>query len=503
MILEDTPPPGFERRRPLILRVLGSAVVALLAAFLFVFAVTLQVRGWTALSSEAGGACGGRYGNACPRGEFISDFVSFPVLMISLPLLAWGLWKQRALIKLLMVVCMVGGFFAGQAFYGTIHGTTLSTVWRASYDQDSTLNTEGSWLDGSTLVRIRADQVTGYDSSGGATRWTYGVPGRNVVCALSRTVSEHVGLLGYATDGDACARFVALDLTSGRVLWTTQLPDTGLPSDATPDWITVSGSTAALLDADGLVGLDLRTGAQRWTSVPPGDCPFNSVAGGPVLAAGMTCGGGFRVAMIDPATGNPMWSTFVADGSANSDTLSFVSTDPVTVHIEQPGTRGSDEVVSFDASGRAGTRIPVSGVSGPGGLVSLDTGNYAFDALPVRWAFVTRGVLVGVGESKAGGVYDVLGYRLSDGKRLWAVQLPESVDTIAPDGDKVLVLLNEEPTPSLQSVSVATGALTEVGLVPDDLLASDSQLIPVGNRFALVNKIGINPNPPVVVLTGG
>jgi len=376
-------------------------------------------------------------------------------------------------------------------------------VWRAGFDQESTLNTEGVWLDGTTMVRVRDDQVTGYDQAGGAVRWTYPVPGRNVICALSGTVSGHIGLLGYAADGDSCAHFVALDLTSGRVLWSKQVSGEAMPISATPGLLAVSGSTAALLDSDGLVGLDLRTGAARWISVPPDDCVLNSIDGGPVLAEQMTCDQGFRVAVVNQATGNPAWSTLVPDDSARSDSLNFLATDPVTVHLKQPGTRGSDEVLSFDATGKAGATIPVSGVTGPGGLVALDTGDYAFGALPVQWAFVLRGVLVGVAESKSGGVFDVLAYRLSDGARLWAAQLPDSVDTIAPAGDRVLVLGNEAPTPLLRSVSLATGALTDIGLVPDDLLAGDSQLIALGNEFALVNKVGIDPNPPVALLAGG
>ncbi|HEX3790081.1 MAG TPA: PQQ-binding-like beta-propeller repeat protein [Pseudonocardiaceae bacterium] len=479
-----------------------NGVLLVVAIMLFATAVTVEINSWVSLAGEAGGACGGRYG-ACPRGTVLSSLLPLPVALITLPVVVVGLFRSGWLTRGLSVLALVAGFLAGQQTYAWLHGTTLHTVWQAPFDTSDELTTEGSWTDGGALIRVRLDQVVAYAEATGAARWTYTVPGRDVVCALSRTTDGHVGLVGYGGEQGRCGQLVALDLTTGRPLWTEQIDTDGLPDGPVADLVAAAGPIAAVLTATELVGRDLRSGQQLWSVPVPGDCELDSVTGGATLVLIDNCDQqhDYHVLDLDPATGKQRWSTAVPDADPESDSLRFLASAPITLDLAQTGARGTDTVYALGDSGRISATIPASAVSAPSGRTKLDTDEHSFDAQPIDWTFVDEGDLVGLTEQNDGG-QDVLAYRLSDGRPLWSTELSDDAQSIAPDGDHVLVLDDERPTPVLWSLALAGGGESVAGLVSADLLGPEPRIMPVGGRFALVNQAGTEPTPPVVMLGG-
>lgn len=487
-------------------RILTHPVPALICAAVFAAAVTVEIHAWVSLGVEAGGSCGGHYG-ACPRGQTTATLVPIVLILVTIGPAFVSLFRRGWVLRILTVIAMVAGLFGGQQAYAWVHGVTLSPVWQAPFDASSQLKTEGVWVDGGSLIRVRADQVVAYAQGSGQQQWTEAIPGRDVVCAMSRTTSQHVGLLGYAPEQSSCDTFVAVDLGTGRTLWTKHITIAGLPTGTAVDILATSGDTASLITANGLVGYDLRTGAQRWQAPLAADCDMDSVTGGPVLAMITNCDDrhDYQVMEINPTSGQPTWTTPVSDADPDADDLDFVNDDPVTVELNQAGARGATIVYGFDATGHRTATIPLTTVPTPDGPAEIDTNAHAADAIPASWEFVTGGVLVAVTEPVGSDQHQyLLGYRLATGQLLWTSQLPdaEAVAAVAGDGSRVLLLAQDQPTPVLYSLSLDSGHQSVVGLVDSDLLGDDPGLVPAGSDIALVNDVGQAPTPPVVVLPG-
>ena len=110
--------------------------------------------------------------------------------------------------------------FAAQALSGGLHAAALRVDWTAPYDAAGSPATEGVWTAGSSVIRVRADQVVSYQAATGRQQWTLAVPRGDVACAVSAgTSSATVGFIGYGTAGGACDQLLAVDLGTGQQLW--------------------------------------------------------------------------------------------------------------------------------------------------------------------------------------------------------------------------------------------------------------------------------------------
>ena len=188
----DTPEilPGRVRPGKLARRLIVALIVGVLAGA----AIMLQVKGWTTLGREAGGACGtsdqGVSYGACPRGIaptlIISIFVGLPFVPWAIALLWRKGWTRRALVA----IGIAGGVLAGQTLFGIWHGTDLTVAWVAPDDGSSQLTTVGAWASGGSLIRVRVDEAVSYDAATGATQWTLPIPGVDVACSVSGTSSS-------------------------------------------------------------------------------------------------------------------------------------------------------------------------------------------------------------------------------------------------------------------------------------------------------------------------
>ncbi len=237
----------------------GRIVVGVLAAVGVGLALTLLVRSWGALAAETGGSCGGTYQNECPQGLSVMLTLSIISLFILVPVMFGALLKTPKIGCLSALAAIAVGIYPGLAIFNGLHGKTLGPVWQAPYDQGSNERASGSWgLDG-TVVRARFDGLIAYDVATGHQRWTFPVPGQQVLCGMSRHLAGGVGLVAYALENQTCDQVAAIDTTTGRQLWTRKLTGSGLPSSLTADVFDVAGQTALLRTATGIDGVDVRT----------------------------------------------------------------------------------------------------------------------------------------------------------------------------------------------------------------------------------------------------
>ncbi|MCD0447674.1 hypothetical protein LO762_00455 [Actinocorallia sp. API 0066] len=134
----------------------------------------------------------------------------------------------------------------------------LETVWQAEADRPASLQGKGVWVPGGaakgTVVRVRSDGALSYRIADGAKTWRYDTGG-GVVCMMSATAPDGVGLMGTAlhvADGEVAVlfngyqahadRMILLDVGTGGEFRSERFegnhPGAGVEArDAPPSWL--------------------------------------------------------------------------------------------------------------------------------------------------------------------------------------------------------------------------------------------------------------------------
>jgi outer membrane protein assembly factor BamB len=453
-------------------------------------AVLLQIRGWSVLESAPAGACRGG-SSECPHGVVPALIVSFVAGLAAIGFVIAFLVRGPRVIIGVAAIGLAAGVFGAQALSGWLHGAQLRVDWAAPSSAEPA--TEGVWITGSSLIRVGAGQLVSYDAGTGRQQWTLAIPAGDTACAVSADTAADpgTGLIGYGVAGGACDHMLAVDLGTGRQLWSRQVA-AGWNGDQGTGFVAAGGDTAVVVTAGAVLGYDLRTGAPRWTALTPPGCSDQTLAATAqsvvVLAA---CGGNFDVIDLDPASGSQLWHTPVPEPAPDYQFM-ILSADPVVVDNSLPGTQPANQVLAFGADGRLEATIPV-------GSVKLDTSYYQGSGPEI---VVSGGLLAGV-TKPGGGHSDVVAFRLSDGRQQWLARMPDDAVSLRQDGGRLLVLDQSEPAPTLDAITLATGSLSAVGIVPRNVAGpGDASVYPVGGRYLLVNLTGAAPVPPVAALSG-
>jgi outer membrane protein assembly factor BamB len=425
--------------------------------------------------------------------------VSFIAGFISLPVVVPAIFRRPRLNLVFVAVGVACGLLAGQVLFGWWHGTDLGIDWTAPYDSSASLTTEGVWTIGDALIRVRADEVVSYQATTGRQQWSLTVPGLDVACAVSAGTGGQppVGLIGYGTGNGACDNVLAVDLSTGRQLWSRQVT-TGLSGNQGTGMVAIAGAAAVVVTEGGVYGLDPQTGALRWTLPSPSGCADQTAAvagqSGVVLAACQQAS--FDVIDFDAATGGPLWQAHVAQPTQSYD-FALLSADPVVVDDQIPGVRKVEHVITFGVGGRQESSILVSGISLPGGSAALDTDYYSGFGTETA---VADGLLVGVTQP-VNGESDIIAFRLSDGRRQWLVPMPDQVVSLEPDGGRLLFVDWSQPVASLETVAIPTGAVHPVGFIPQGVSGfTDASVYPAGGHYIVVNGSGVDPTSPIAAV---
>jgi outer membrane protein assembly factor BamB len=494
----DTPEhiPGRVRPGKLARRLILALIIGVLAGA----AIMLQIKGWTTLGSEAGGACGtsdqGVSYGACPRGItptlIISIFIGIVAVPAAVALLFRKDWARRGAVA----VGLAGGVLAGQTLFGIWHGTDLAVAWVAPDDSSSQLTTVGAWASGGSLIRVRVDQAVSYDAATGASQWTLPIPGTDVACSVSGSSSSStIALIAYGQDSTTCDHVMAVDLATGRQIWSDPVQDPYSGNAATGALAVAAGTAIALTD-DGIAGVSAATGAQRWTVASPSGCSYQQLAAaaGSVVALA-ACDGSYDVVSIDPAAGHTAWQYHVAEPS-NSYQFQILSASPVVVNDDLTGPRGTSTVRVFGPGGAETSAFSVSGIPLGGGTVALNTASTGGFGVPVA---VIGGMLVGATNSSSSGTDALVGYRLSDGTRQWLVDTPDEVNDAALNGSELVFVDESDPAYSLEEVNASTGTLRPLGYFTQGILQSgQSGLYAFNADDVVVNTTGDSGDQPPV-----
>ncbi|MFF9134145.1 MULTISPECIES: PQQ-binding-like beta-propeller repeat protein [unclassified Streptomyces] len=235
---------------------------------------------------------------------------------------------------------------------------------------DDSVSVNGSWLTDKVYAKAGVAEIVGYDPVKGSKLWSIPLPGP--VC----TASKHASADGKAAivfepamptkdkPSHGCSQVAALDLTTGRKLWT----QTAKNSDelATFDNVTLSGGTVAAGGLDGGAAWDAVTGKSLWAPKAADTCEDAGYGGGEKLVAVRKCGSydnpTIHIQTIDPKSGK-VFSDYKM--SAGIDDAAVVSTNPLVVGADVGDTgngSGVSDIFSIDnATGQLKARISLSG----------------------------------------------------------------------------------------------------------------------------------------------
>ncbi|HEY6785735.1 MAG TPA: PQQ-binding-like beta-propeller repeat protein [Trebonia sp.] len=496
---DDIPPRGWKaQRRVRPAKVARGLIIALIVGALAGLAIMLQVKGWGTLASESGGSCGSSsqgvsYG-ACPRGITPALIISFVVGLPAVPLAFVFLFRKGWFRRGFLAIGAVAGVLAGQSLFAIWHGTDLAIAWTAPHDSSSDLTTVGAWVNGGSLIRVRVDEVVSYAAATGQPQWTLPVPGTDVACSVSGTSSTSIALISYGQDSSTCDHVMAVDLGTGRQLWSAQVQNPyGGPQPT--GLLAIAGGTGLILTDDGITGVSARSGTRQWSLAAPTGCTFQLLAASAGSAiAEAACESGFYVVSINPATGKAAWKYHVSEPSVSYQ-FQVLSVSPVVINDKLTGPRGTSTVRVFGPGGSVTSTFPVSGIPLHGGTVALNTASTDGFSPPV---VVADGMLVGVTTvNGAGGA--LVGYQLASGQRQWLMTTPDQVNDVALKGDELAFVDESDPACSLEEVGLTTGKVTSLGFFTQGVYESgDSGLYVAGGDYLVVNQDGDSSGQPPV-----
>ncbi|MFI6207080.1 PQQ-binding-like beta-propeller repeat protein [Streptomyces sp. NPDC051041] len=237
-------------------------------------------------------------------------------------------------------------------------------------DDDSVV-VSGSWLTDKAYVKSGVAEITGYDPDKGSELWTVPLPGP--VCQASRHVTEdnrtavvhQPAMPTKAEPSHGCTRVSAIDLDTGKKLWTKTVKSGD--QEINLDNVTISGNTVAVGSTSGGGAFDVGTGDALWSPKPTDSCYDAGYGGGEKLVAVRKCGSygqrQLHIQTIDPKSGKVISEYRMSQGI---EYAAVVSTDPLVVAADVNDSAGDGSGISdfFSVDNRTGklrTRISAPG----------------------------------------------------------------------------------------------------------------------------------------------
>jgi hypothetical protein len=328
-------------------------------------------------------------------------------------------------------------------------------------EKDNLKDALGIWFTDKYVVKNQINQVVGYDITTGAKAWAIpAVSGDQ--CTAARDSYHDITAIQYGAD---CDKVMAIDLATGKMLWSQALPGgTGKPDfDFTE--MAISGDAVGVDWTEGSVAYRLSDDKVLWQS-GNGACEDDGYAGGSQFVAVVNCNyDTYKVQVIDPAkNGASKWSWTAPSGT---EVNAIVSTDPVVVLLGTQGQTYSD--VAILDNGRLQARI------------SLGTDKYAInddgtEKQAVHNVLVDKNsvylTLSSQSDSSGKVLSGIAAFNLSDGKQKWVAKPAGNYDITGIGFQDGKVLAYEPPDYDLQGKIVtldpATGAFATYATLAQD-----------------------------------
>ncbi|MER5255159.1 MULTISPECIES: PQQ-binding-like beta-propeller repeat protein [unclassified Streptomyces] len=230
--------------------------------------------------------------------------------------------------------------------------------------KDAVWSIKGSWLTDDVYAKAGVNEIVGYDPTDGKELWTLPLAGQT--CAGSREVTKDgIAAVAYEEakrkkegDHETCSQISAIDLKSGKRLWTETIDEGS--SAARVEEVTISGSTVAAGSSAGGAAFDLTTGDHLWEPTVGDKCQDEGYAGGEQLVVVQKCGDygdeKLKVQLLNSKTGKVKWTYPVTPGVDNAK---IISTRPVVFgqDTQEITASGVTDVFSIDDKGELRAKI--------------------------------------------------------------------------------------------------------------------------------------------------
>ncbi|WP_328538306.1 outer membrane protein assembly factor BamB family protein [Streptomyces sp. NBC_00344] len=242
--------------------------------------------------------------------------------------------------------------------------TNSKVLFQLPYPKVSDVTgTNGSWTTDTLYVKSGVNEVVGYDAVKGTQTWKLPLPGP--LCAATSHVSkDNKTVIAFQPKVPTkkkqywgCSEIAALDLSSGKLLWTRSAKDGD--EKASFDEVTLGGGTVAAGGTDGGAAWDLESGAVRWAPKASTDqCEDRGYGGGENLVAVRGCGDydnpQISVQVLNPKSGAPTATYKMPTGVQYAH---IVSTKPLVVAADVGDTAGDGSGISdyFSVDEKTGT----------------------------------------------------------------------------------------------------------------------------------------------------
>lgn len=233
-------------------------------------------------------------------------------------------------------------------------GGRIAVYSSASGSKSWEVNGLGAFSGSPTIVadRVLAGSLTGhlyaFDLKLGTRLWDWHAPGIEPAIWSSPVVYGHLVLVGIASQaGDTpleVGRIVALDLASGRQVWTLCVRDECAPGGGIWSTAAIDADGRAFVGMgnpeDGVLAFDALTGRRLWRvsfysdagrDLDVGESPaLLEVDGTEAVAVGAVAG---VFKLLDAAKGTVIWSRDLVDGSAVHGLIASPAYDGTNIYV--------------------------------------------------------------------------------------------------------------------------------------------------------------------------
>ncbi|MFJ9842233.1 PQQ-binding-like beta-propeller repeat protein [Kitasatospora sp. NPDC101155] len=362
---------------------------------------------------------------------------------------------------------------------------TYKVAWNAAKPQDSDTSSQllGVWGAGQTAVRADSTGITAYNLSDGKQAWNIPVPsGSKELCTASYSHnSKNIVAVSFNTGDYDCSTIGAVDISSGKLLWSVK---------ATAD--RLSSPTLSVTDkvvAVGPVGaLNIDNGQPVWQLKGRGkDCTVYGATAGSQIAITDRC---YDVSpksvlqIVNAETGQPASSPITLTGTIER-VDKVVSTQPLVVLMT--GGPNGDYILPFDKDNKPGNQMSTK----EAGSDSLRLSGQS-DAISSNVVSGTT-LYVQITGSKSG----INAYDLNTGKRIWSTTGSADsndmrlVSGTTKDGKvRAIVSQGYDKPAKLVTLSQADGSTSDIGTMamPDgmDIGMSMSEFFVTDDNSAII-----------------
>ncbi|MFD3549872.1 PQQ-binding-like beta-propeller repeat protein [Streptomyces sp. NPDC058655] len=225
------------------------------------------------------------------------------------------------------------------------------------------VDTEGQWVVGDTVVKSVWKSLTGYAVTDGKEKWTLPFPA--VICSVTpQTTADGKTVVMYR-DGEgesaSCTQMRVVDLTTGKEVWSKEVPKEQLFDIFTRPTLSLTGDTVAVSRSGTASAFRISNGDKLFASPQAEGCRPDSYTTGNGKMIGLaTCLDEDKTAEVqatDPVTGKRGWTYRVPKGFK---VTSVYSVDPLVLDLGNETTK-QRVITVIGPDGRQGPNLSAEG----------------------------------------------------------------------------------------------------------------------------------------------